>query len=114
LHLTPGVAGGMQLPSTFESQFTEGGVPASRTIVVRSQGDESILPYSQGRLPIFQGRLSARWDLSRMMSAVAWLQYVRDPNGTLVVIDPTEGTASLRVPQPADRLGFAVSLQARF
>jgi hypothetical protein len=113
-HLTPGIAGGVQLPSTFQSEFTEGGIPASRTIVVRSQGDESILPYDQGRLPIFQGRVSARWDLSPIMSAVVWLQYVRDPNGTLVVVDPTEGTASLRVPQPADRLGFSVSLQARF
>ncbi len=114
LHLTPGIAGGVQLPSTFESEFTEGGIPASRTIVVRSQGDEAILPYDQGRLAIFQGRVSARWDISPMMSAVAWLQYVRDPNSTLVVLDPAEGTASLRVPQSPDRLGFAVSLQARF
>ncbi len=89
-------------------------MPASRTIVVRSQGDESILPFDQGRLPIFQGRVSLRWDLSRIMSASIWVQYVRDPNGTLVVVDPTEGTASLRVPQAADRLGGAVNLQARF
>jgi hypothetical protein len=114
LHLTPGVGGGVQLPSTFRSQFTEGGVPASRTIVVRSQGDESILPYDQDRQPILQARVSLRWDLSTILSAVAWVQYVRDPNGTLVVRDPTEGTASLREPQPADRLGAAVSLQARF
>jgi hypothetical protein len=113
-HLTPGIAGGVQLPSTFQSEFTEGGVPASRTIVVRAQGDESILPYDQGRLPIFQGRVSLKWDLSRMMSAMAWIQDIRDPNGTLVVVDPSEGTASLRVPQAADRLGAAVSLQARF
>lgn len=114
VHLTPGLAGGVQLPSTFKSQFTEGGVPASRTIVVRSQGDESILPFDQQRQPIFQSRLSLRWDLSNMLSATAWMQYVRDPNGTLVEVDPTEGTASLRVPQPADRLGVALSLQARF
>jgi hypothetical protein len=114
LHLTPGIGAGLQLPSTFKSEFTDGGVPASRTIVVRSQGDESILPYDESRKPIVQARLSVRWDLSRIISAIAWLQYVRDPNGTLVVLDPTEGTASLRVPQPADRLGAAVSLQARF
>jgi hypothetical protein len=114
LHLTPGIGGGVQLPSTFKSEFTDGGVPASRTIVVRSQGDESILPYDADRKPILQARVSLRWDLSQILSAVAWLQYVRDPNGTLVVRDPTEGTASLRVPQPADRLGAAVSLQARF
>jgi hypothetical protein len=114
LHLTPGIAGGVELPATFQSQFTEGSVPASRTIVVESQGNESILPYDEGRLPIVQGRVSLRWDLSRIMSATGWVQYVRDPNGTLVVVDPTEGTASLRVPQPADRLGAAISLQARF
>jgi hypothetical protein len=113
-HLTPGIAAGVQLPSTFQSEFTEGGVPASRTIVVRSQGDESILPYDQGRLPIFQGRVNLRWDISRIIAANVWLQYVRDPNGTLVVVDPSEGTASLRVPQSADRLGAAMSLQARF
>lgn len=114
LRMTPGLGGGVQVPSTFRSEFTEGGVPASRTVVVRSQGDESILPFDVNRKPIFQGRASVRWDLSPMLSAVAWVQYVRDPNGTLVVRDPTEGTASLRVPQPADRLGAAVSLQARF
>src|SRR5262249_53793701 len=43
LHLTPGLSGGVQLPSTFKSEFTDGGVPASRTLVIRSQGDESIL-----------------------------------------------------------------------
>jgi hypothetical protein len=114
LRLTPGIGAGLQMPSTFKSQFTEGGIPSSRTIVVRSQGDESILPYNQDRSPIFQGRLSLRWTLSEMLSAVVWLQYIRDNNGTLVVQDPTEGTASLRVFQSPDRLGAAASLQARF
>jgi hypothetical protein len=114
LHLTPGIGGGIQLPSTFRSEFTDGGVPASRTLVVRSQGDESILPYDKDRTPIYQARVSLRWDLSRMLSAVAWMQFVRDNNGTLVVTDPTEGTASLRVYQSPNRLGAAISLQARF
>ena len=114
LRLTPGIGGGLQLPATFKSEFTDGGVPASRTIVVRSQGDESILPYDATRSPIIQSRVSLRWDLSQMLSAIVWVQYVRDNNGTLVVQDPTEGTASLRVYQSPDRLGAAASLQARF
>ena len=114
LKLTPGIGGGLQLPSTFKSEFTEGGIPASRTIVVRQQGDESILPYDKSRSPIFQGRASLRWTLSNMLSAVFFVQYVRDNNGTLVVRDPSEGTASLRVFQSPDRLGMGVSLQARF
>jgi len=114
LRLTPGIAGGVQLPSTFQSSFTEDGLPASRTIVVRAQGDESILPYDDGRRAIIQARVSLQWEVSEMLKAFIWMQYVRDNNGTLVVTDPNEGTASLRVFQSPDRLGLAASLQARF
>jgi hypothetical protein len=112
--LTPGLAGGVQLPSTFESSFNDGGIEASRTIVVRAQGDESILPYDDARRPIFQGRIQCRWDISEMLKAFIWVQYILDNNGTLVVQDPNEGSASLRVFQAAGRLGLATSLQARF
>jgi len=104
----------VQLPSTFKSEFTDGGLPASRTIVVRQQGNESILPYNKDRTPIFQGRVSLKWQLSDMLSAYIWVQYIRDNNGTLVATDPTEGSASLRVFQSPDQLGLATSLQARF
>lgn len=114
LHLTPGIGGGLQLPSTFRSQFDDGGILASRTIVVRQQGDESILPYNKDRTPILQARASVRWDISEIIAMVAWVQYVRDNNGTLVVRDPSEGTASLRVFQSPDRLGVGTALQARF
>ena len=117
LRLTPGIAGGVQLPSTFKSEFTAGGgqgIPAQRVIVVRQQGDESILPYDKDRTAIIQARAAVRWDLSQMFAIVAWVQLVRDNNGTLVVRDPTEGTASLRVFQSPNRLGAAASVQARF
>ncbi|MFO0667125.1 MAG: hypothetical protein U0174_24445 [Polyangiaceae bacterium] len=113
-HLTPGIAAGFQLPATFRSDFTEGGVPASRTIVVRSQGNESILPYNFDRSVILQMRGSVRWDLSDILGIVGWVQFVRDNNGTLVVRDPKEGTASLRVFQSPNRLGLGVAVQARF
>ena len=89
-------------------------MPASRTVVVRSQGNESILPYDAERTPIYQARLSLRWNISEIISAVGWIQYIRDNNGTLVVQDPTEGTASLRVFQSPNQLGAAISLQARY
>jgi hypothetical protein len=114
IRVTPGIAGGIQLPSTFKSEFTDGGLPASRTIVVRQQGDESILPYDKDRSPIIQARVSARWDLSTILSSVIWMQIINDNNGTLVVRDPNEGTASLRVFQSPTRLGAGWSLQARF
>jgi len=113
-HLTPGIGGGIQLPATFRSEFTDGGVPAQRVIVVRQQGDESILPYNKDRSAIVQARVALRWDISEMFAVVAWVQLIRDNNGTLVVRDPTEGTASLRVFQSPNRLGAATSVQARF
>lgn len=113
-HLTAGLGGGFQLPATFRSEFSERGIPAQRVIVVRRQGDESILPYNKDRTPVIQTRLSVRWDLNESFAVVGWLQFVRDNNGTLVIRDPTEGTASLRVFQSPNRLGAAVALQARF
>lgn len=114
LRLTPGIAGGVQLPSTFQSTFSVDGLPASRTIVVRAQGDESILPLDDQRRPIYEARVSLKWEISEMLKAFIWVQYVRDNNATLVVTDPNEGTASLRVFQSPDTLGMAASLQARF
>jgi hypothetical protein len=113
-HLTPGFSAGVQLPATFRSEFTDGGVPAQRVIVVRQQGDESILPYNKDRSAIVQARLAVRWDVSEMFAVVGWMQLVHDNNGTLVVRDPTEGTASLRVFQSPTRLGLATAVQARF
>lgn len=115
IKLTPGIGGGIQLPSTFKSEFSDGGsVPASRTIVVRSQGDNAILPYGEERRAIIQARASLRWTVSEMLGAVIWGQIINDPNGTLVVQDPVEGTASVRKFQDPLRLGFGLSLQARF
>ena len=114
LKLTPGIAGGIQLPSTFKSEFTDGGIPASRTIVVRSQGDESILPYNKDRSAILQTRISVRWQISEILGMVVWGQYIRDNNATKVERDPVDGTANLRVFQSPDRLGVGTSIQARF
>lgn len=113
-HLTPGIGGGLQLPATFRSEFIDGGIPAQRVIVVRQQGDESILPYNKDRTAIMQARAALRWDLSDMFAFVGWVQFIRDNNGTLVVRDPTEGTASLRVFQSPNRVGAAMAVQARF
>lgn len=113
-HLTPGLGFGFQLPSTFLSEFTDSGLPASRVIVVRQQGDVAVLPLGQGRRPIIQGRINLRWDLSTIISAMVYGQLVYDNNATLVVRDPNEGTASLRVFQDPIRLGLGLSIQARF
>ena len=115
IKLTPGIGGGLQLPTTFRSEFSEGGsVPASRTIIVRTQGDNSILPYGSDRKAILQARLSLRWTISDMLGAVLWGQLINDPNGTTVTRDPVEGSTSVRRFQDPLRVGAGLSLQARF
>jgi hypothetical protein len=49
-----------------------------------------------------------------MLSTVIWAQYVRDNNGTLVVRDQSDGSASLRTFQSPDRFGVGTAIQARF
>lgn len=113
--LTPGVGAGLQFPSTFATeQVNTGGDSIGRTVVVRQQGDVSILPVDRGAVPIFQARVSLKWDLSQLLSAIGWIQFVRDNNGTFVERDPNEGTVALRSFTSPNFLGFGTSVQARF
>ncbi|MGZ3421854.1 MAG: hypothetical protein ACXVEE_28525 [Polyangiales bacterium] len=114
LHLRPGIGGGVQLPATFTAESNVGNAPADRTVIVRRQGDVSILPTGSKRKPVFQGRVSLRWDLSDILAAIGWVQVINDPNGTLVTRDPTEGSVPLRTFQASTLLGFGVTLQARY
>jgi hypothetical protein len=113
-HLTPGIGAGLQIPATFHSTSNDSPIGAiDRTVVVRQQGNLAILPVNKGAVPVIQARASLRWDVSRILSAVLWVQYVRDNNATFVGRDPS-GTASLRSFINPDFLGLGTSVQARF
>jgi hypothetical protein len=114
LHLRPGLGGGVQLPATFSAESTVGNASAERTVVVRNQGNVSILPLGARRKPIYQARLSLRWDLSEIFAAITWLQVVHDPDATIVTRDPTEGTIGIRTFQSSTFFGFGATLQARY
>ncbi len=115
LKLTPGLGAGLQFPATFKTSSTDSASsPIDRTVVVREQGNIAILPVNQGSVPILQARASLTWELSRIMTAVGWIQYIRDNNGTFVERDPSEGTLSLRTFIRPNFLGFGTSIQARF
>ena len=114
-HLTLGLGGGLQLPATFQSTSTNtASAPIDRTVVVRQQGNLGILPVGKSAVPIVQSRLSLRWDVSRILSAVVWAQYVRDNNASFVERDPSEGTIALRSFLKPDFFGLGSSVQARF
>lgn len=113
--LTPGFGVGAQFPATFKTTtFDTASSPIERTVVVREQGNLSILPVNKGAVPIVHARVSLKWDISRILSAIVWGQYVRDNNATFVERDPAEGTTSLRTFLRPDFLGFGSSVQARF
>ena len=63
---------------------------------------------------IVQARLSLKWDISPILSAIGWVQYVLDNNGTFVERDPNEGTVALRTFVSPHFLGLGTSVQARF
>jgi hypothetical protein len=115
VNLTPGLGLGLQLPATFSSSSIDiSSAEIERTVVIREQGNFAILPVNAEAVPIFQGRFSLRWDISQILSAQAWVQYVRDNNGTFVERDPTEGTVALRTFISPNFLGLGTSIQARF
>jgi hypothetical protein len=113
--LTPGLGLGLQLPATFKTSSLDiASAPIERTVVVREQGNIAILPVNRSAVPIFQARLSLKWDISRILSAIGWVQYVRDNNGTFVGRDEREGTRVIRTFISPDFLGLGTSVQARF
>jgi hypothetical protein len=113
--LTLGLGGGLQFPATFSTATIDNSsAPIKRTVVVREQGNIAILPVNQTEVPIFQMRASLKWDISPILSALAWMQIVRDNNGTFVERDPSEGTLALRTFISPNFLGFGTSVSARF
>ncbi len=115
LHLTPGFGAGLQIPASFKSSSTDtASAPIERTVVVREQGNLAILPVNKHAVPIFQTRVSLKWDISPILSAIIWAQYVVDNNGTFVGRDPSEGTFAIRTFLSPSFFGLGTSVQARF
>ncbi len=112
-HLTPSLIVGVQLPATFSSTVREGSLLSQRTLVIRRAGNFSILPPGENAVPIISARASLRWDLSRIMAGIIWIQYVADQNSTLLQVD-SSGTRQVRIFQSANQLGFGITAQARF
>ena len=115
LHLTPGLGLGLQLPATFSTSSIDiSSANIERTVVVREQGNIAILPINAKAIPIVQGRVNVKWDVSKILSALVWAQFIYDNNGTFVERDPSEGTVALRTFVSPHFLGLGTSVQARF
>ncbi len=114
LHLTPSLGGGVQVPATFTSVADSSvGGQIGRTVVVRQQGNISILPDGKSRVPIVQGRAAVRWDLSNLLASIVWVQVSQDNNGTRLA-KAADGTNQLRTFVQPTFIGYGISMQARF
>ncbi len=112
-----GMVGAILQPATFETTLTAtiGGQPVvlgHKTVVVREEGDFSVLPDNKEPQPIFAAKLSMKWDLSDMMSLYGVFIYQYDRNFTNLVT-LANGTAALDYENPS-RVGAMVYAQAKF
>jgi hypothetical protein len=129
LGLTGGVSVGIERPATFTPPpgqtisgplqgNTGGTLTTSATIVVRNEGDFSILPQTDAaghrlsEVPIFAAKGELREDFLEWFAVILQVYYQNDGNQTNLVKAP-DGT-SIREFQHPNQIGFNLTLQARY
>ncbi len=115
--LTLGLMLGLQIPAEVTTQLTvESGVSSfnlgQRTLVIRNEGNFSIMPEGEQPVPILAAKVNLQWHLSDMMSLVGALLFQYDNNFTNLVTE-ANGTARLSFESPV-KLGAMLYCQARF
>jgi hypothetical protein len=126
--LTYGTTVGVMSPATFTPpagdqisgaiQGNVGGtLSTAATIVVRNEGDISILPEpingeQKRALPIFGTKMELREDFLEWFAAILQIYYQYDANQTRLFKAP--GGESIRDFNYPHRLGFTITLQARY
>jgi hypothetical protein len=129
LGLTTGLSLGIENPATFTppngqtiaaplAGNTGGSLTTAATIVVRNEGDFSILPQSDakgnklGAVPIFAVKGEVREDFLEWFAMILQVYYQNDGNQTHLV-KAADGTSIRQFNHP-DQLGFNLTLQARY
>lgn len=112
-----GMIGAVVVPASAETVLTVdvGAQPANlgkRTLVIRDEGDFSILPEGKTPQPILAAKGSVKWDLSKMFTVLAVFLYQYDRNFTNLVT-LANGTAQLKFETP-HKVGAMIFTQARF
>jgi hypothetical protein len=127
--LTGGLSVGLEAPATFTpppgqtisgplAGNTGGTLTTAATIVVRNEGDFSILPETDakgnriGAVPIVATKAELREDFLEWFAVILQVYYQNDGNQTHLV-KAADGT-SLRQFNHPDQVGFNLTLQARY
>jgi hypothetical protein len=121
--LTVGLTGGVQQPASFlapKGQTIQGPLmgntgstlSSAAAIVVRREGDFSILPQGKDPLPLAAAKLEIREDFLEWFAAILQVYYQYDPNQTTLGKN-SDGTSERFFSHP-NQLGFNITLQARY
>jgi hypothetical protein len=118
-HMTPGIKFGVQRPAFYKGPVAAGLNPAQtlagpQTVVIRDAfTPPDILDAGLSVDPVLAATLSAKWDISEMMSAAAQVLLRYDTNKSTLLPD-ANGINLTRTLLPPWSLGFNILLQARF
>jgi len=121
--LTTGFTVGIERPANFTpppgatlmgpiTGNTGGTLNTQSTIVIRNEGDLSILPPGKREFPIAALKMEAREDFLEWFAAILQIYYQYDANQTILT-KAFDGT-SIRTFSQANQLGFNLTLQARY
>ncbi len=121
--MTVGMTVGVQNPATFTpppgrglggpiTGGTGGSLNTTATIVVRNEGDVSILPEGKSELPMFATKLEVREDFLEWFGAIIQVLYQYDANQTRLIKAP-DGTSE-RIFNKPHQLGFNITLSAKY
>ncbi len=117
LHLTLGMTLGFQMPANSQVKLSASTGSAQvdygvRTLVIRDEGQISVLPNGEEALPIFGTKLSATLRLSDMMTISLMVLYQNDPNFT--TLKTLDNNTSARVFEDSHKFGAAIVTSAKF
>jgi hypothetical protein len=117
LGLTLGATAGVDLPATLSTPTAAaipGNMTSSTTLVVRNQGDRTVLPAGEDVAITWALKGSGRVDFGESFATVADIYYRYDPNTVRYDRASAEDTFSSVQFANFDQLGFNLTLQARF
>ncbi len=118
LGLTAGITGGIELPATYTaSSAPTGTAPTGGSVtkvVVRSEGNFSILPPDEDPLPAIAAKTNVRLDIAEGFATLLDVYYQYDPNQTRLTRKSNQSPFVRDFVAQPNQLGFNLTLQARF
>lgn len=115
--LTLGFTGGVEIPATYAAASgPTGAAPTGdgTKVVVRGEGNFSILPPGEDVVPVFAGKLNAKLEIAESFATLLDVYFSNDQNQTRLTRDSSTSPFVRDFVGQPNQLGFNLTLQARF